>query len=181
MTVHAILKMGDPRLLRIAAPVEVHVDGADYCIAIAGRTRRISFANALADIAAHGLVDGMPFRAQIERAGLTLRVSHDGARVDARVLTPRAAELLALMPFKPPPDLSRFLLSPMPGLLVHVAVAAGQAVRAGERLAVIEAMKMENVVVAGHDGVVERVVARAGDSVAVDEVILEFAAPQATP
>ena len=118
----------------------------------------------------------MPFRAQIERAGLTLRVSHHGARVEARVLAPRAAELLALMPFKPPPDLSRFLLSPMPGLLVHVAVAVGQAVRAGERLAVIEAMKMENVVVAAHDGVVERIVARAGDSVAVDEVILEFAA-----
>ena len=92
------------------------------------------------------------------------------------MLTPRAAELLALMPFKPPPDLSRFLLSPMPGLLVHVAVKPGQAVRAGERLAVIEAMKMENVVVAAHDGVVERIVARAGDSVAVDEVILEFAA-----
>jgi len=109
-------------------------------------------------------------------AGLGLRVFHDGARVEARVLTPRAAELLALMPFKPPPDLSRFLLSPMPGLLVHVAVKAGQAVRTGERLAVIEAMKMENVVVAAHDGVVERIVARAGDSVAVDEVILEFAA-----
>ena len=142
---------------------------------IAGRTRRLSFANALADVAAHGLADGKPFRAQVERAGLSWRVAHDGAQLEARVLTPRAAELLALMPFKPPPDLSRFLLSPMPGLLVQVAVTAGQAVRAGERLAVIEAMKMENVVVAAHDGVVERVVARAGDSVAVDEVILEFA------
>ena len=64
------------------------------------------------------------------------------------MLSPRAAELQALMPFKPPPDLSRFLLSPMPGLLVDVAVAPGQAVRAGERLAVIEAMKMENILVA---------------------------------
>ncbi|HVE52790.1 MAG TPA: biotin/lipoyl-containing protein, partial [Ramlibacter sp.] len=69
-----------------------------------------------------------------------------------------------------------FLLSPMPGLLVSVAVAPGQSVRAGERLAVIEAMKMENVVVAAHDGVVARVVAKPGDSVAVDEVILEFEA-----
>ena len=85
------------------------------------------------------------------------------------------------MPFKPPPDLSRFLLSPMPGLLVNVAVVVGQAVRAGERLAVIEAMKMENVVVAAHDGVVERIVASAGDSVAVDEVILEFAAAKGAP
>ncbi|HEV7576677.1 MAG TPA: biotin/lipoyl-containing protein, partial [Caldimonas sp.] len=72
---------------------------------------------------------------------------------------------------------SRFLLSPMPGLLVHIAVAAGQAVRAGERLAVIEAMKMENVVIAAQDGIVERIVAKSGDSVAVDEVILEFATP----
>jgi propionyl-CoA carboxylase alpha chain len=166
---------------RRETPVEVEVEGGDYRVTIAGRTRRISFASALADVAVHGRVDGAPFRAQVERAGLTLRVSHDGARVEARVLTPRAAELLALMPFKPPPDLSRFLLSPMPGLLVNVAVEAGQAVRAGERLAVIEAMKMENVVVAAHDGVVERIVARAGDSVAVDEVILEFAASQAVP
>jgi propionyl-CoA carboxylase alpha chain len=63
----------------------------------------------------------------------------------------------------------------MPGLLVQVAVKAGQAVRAGERLAVIEAMKMENVVVAAHDGVVAKIVATSGESVAVDEVILEFA------
>lgn len=67
----------------------------------------------------------------------------------------------------------------MPGLLVNVAVSEGQAVRAGERLAVIEAMKMENIVLAAHDGVVAKVVARAGDSVAVDEVILEFAAAAA--
>ncbi|MDQ6639071.1 MAG: acetyl/propionyl-CoA carboxylase subunit alpha, partial [Pseudomonadota bacterium] len=166
---------------RRETPVEVDVDGADYRVTIAGRTRRISFAGALADVAVNGLVDGVPFRAQIERAGLALRVAHDGARVEARVLTPRAAELRALMPYKPPPDLSRFLLSPMPGLLVNVAVAAGQAVRAGERLAVIEAMKMENVVVAAHDGVVERVVARAGDSVAVDEIILEFATAKGAP
>jgi propionyl-CoA carboxylase alpha chain len=91
-------------------------------------------------------------------------------------MSPRAAELAALMPYKPPPDLSGFLLSPMPGLLVSVAVAPGQAVRAGERLAVIEAMKMENVVVAVHDGIVARVVAKPGDSVAVDDVILEFEA-----
>jgi propionyl-CoA carboxylase alpha chain len=67
----------------------------------------------------------------------------------------------------------------MPGLLVQVAVKAGQAVRAGERLAVIEAMKMENVVVAAHDGVVDKIVATPGESVAVDEVILEFADAEA--
>ena len=158
-------------------PVDIEVDGGDQVVTVAGRTRRIAFASALRDIAVHGSVDGVPFRAQIERAGLTLKVVHDGARLEARVLTPRAAELRALMPFKPPPDLSRFLLSPMPGLLVAVAVEAGQSVRAGERLAVIEAMKMENIVTAAHDSVVARIVAKPGDSVAVDEVILEFEAP----
>ncbi len=155
-------------------PVEVRVDGDAYDVTIGARTRRISFASSLASIGAEGSVDGVPFRAQVERVGLGLRVVQYGTRVDVRVLTPRATELRALMPFKPPPDLSRFLLSPMPGLLVNVAVQPGQAVRAGERLAVIEAMKMENVVVAAHDGVVARIVATPGASLAVDEVILEF-------
>jgi propionyl-CoA carboxylase alpha chain len=92
----------------------------------------------------------------------------------ARVLTPRAAQLLDLMPFKAPPDLSKVLLSPMPGLLVDVTVAPGQAVRAGERLAAIEAMKMENILFATQDGVVAEVAAKKGDSLAVDQVILRF-------
>ena len=90
------------------------------------------------------------------------------------MLSVRAAELNALMPFKAPPDLSRFLLSPMPGLLVDVAVQAGQTVRAGEKLAVIEAMKMENILVASQDGVVAIVKAGKGESLAVDQVIMEF-------
>jgi propionyl-CoA carboxylase alpha chain len=159
--------------------VEVRVDGATYEVTIGAQSRRIEFASRLASIRVEGTVDGAPFRAQVERVGTGLRDSQYGARIDVRVLTPRAAELRALMPFKPPPDLSRFLLSPMPGLLVNVAVRPGQAVRAGERLAVIEAMKMENVVVAAQDGVVARIVASPGDSVAVDEVILEFAEAKA--
>jgi propionyl-CoA carboxylase alpha chain len=99
---------------------------------------------------------------------------HDGAQIDAKVFTPRAAQLNALMPLKPPPDLSRFLLSPMPGLLVDVAVQPGQSVRAGEKLAVIEAMKMENILLATQDGVVDEVAASKGESLAVDQVILKF-------
>ncbi len=137
-------------------------------------TRRVVFEQPIGEIGAHGRVDGRPFAAQIERDGLVWRVHHGGARSDVRVFTRRAAELHALMPWKPPPDLSRFLLSPMPGLLAAVAVLPGQAVRAGERLAVIEAMKMENVLVAASDGVVAKVVASAGSSLAVDDVILEF-------
>jgi propionyl-CoA carboxylase alpha chain len=160
-------------------PLEVRAEGSAVVVTIGGKARRIELASPLASVAVQGNVDGKPFRAQVERAGVTLRVAHDGARAEVRVLTPRAAELRALMPWKPPPDLTRFLLSPMPGLLVQVAVQAGQAVRAGERLAVIEAMKMENVVVATHDGVVAKIVATPGESVAVDEVILEFAEAEA--
>ncbi|HWK84140.1 MAG TPA: acetyl/propionyl/methylcrotonyl-CoA carboxylase subunit alpha [Caldimonas sp.] len=159
---------------RTETPASVRVDGRDHLVTIAGRTLRLSFASPTRDIATVGLVDAKPFRAQIERLGLAYRVSHGGAQVDVRVLSPRAAELHALMPFKPPPDMSRFLLSPMPGLLVEVAVTAGQTVRPGERLAVIEAMKMENILVAAQHGVVARVVAGKGASLAVDDVILEF-------
>ena len=90
------------------------------------------------------------------------------------MLTPARAVLYRLMPYKAPPDLSKFLLSPMPGLLVDVAVQVGQKVQAGERLAVIEAMKMENVLFAAQDGVVSKIVATKGASLAVDEVIIEF-------
>jgi propionyl-CoA carboxylase alpha chain len=78
------------------------------------------------------------------------------------------------MPFKAPPDMSRFMLSPMPGLLVQVAVQPGQKVQAGERVAVIEAMKMENVLLASQDAVVKKVVATQGESLTVDQVIVEF-------
>jgi propionyl-CoA carboxylase alpha chain len=86
------------------------------------------------------------------------------------------AELHQMMPFKTPPDMSRFVLSPMPGLLVNVAVTAGQKVQAGERVAVIEAMKMENILFAPHDGVVKKIMASQGESLTVDQVIVEFEA-----
>jgi propionyl-CoA carboxylase alpha chain len=147
---------------RTETPATVQVSGDVYLVTIAGRPRRISITSALREVATAGLADGKPFHAQVERVGLAYRVAHGGAQVEVRVLSPRAAELQALMPFKPPPDLSRFLLSPMPGLLVDVAVAPGQTVRAGERLAVIEAMKMENILVAANAGVVAKVVATKG-------------------
>ncbi|MCG2593783.1 acetyl/propionyl/methylcrotonyl-CoA carboxylase subunit alpha [Ramlibacter sp. XY19] len=125
-----------------------------------------------------GTVDGKAFAAQVERGvarnPLAMRIAHNGTRLDAMVLTPRTAELHALMPFKAPPDLSKFLLSPMPGLLVDVAVQPGQKVQAGERIAVIEAMKMENVLFAAADGIVGKVLAAKGESLAVDQPIVEF-------
>ena len=157
------------------------VDGHACEVSIGDCVHRIELDSPLRDLAVLGRVDGKPFAAQVDRLGLGYRVSKGGRQIDVRVLTPRQAELDALMPFKPPPDRSGLLLSPMPGLLVEIAVIEGQAVRAGERLAVIEAMKMENTLVAAHHGVVARLVAQRGESLAVDDVILEFESSKAVP
>jgi propionyl-CoA carboxylase alpha chain len=128
----------------------------------------------LGDLLLSGTWNGEPIRIQVERMGLRYRVFHWGTQADAIVMTARSAELLALMPDKPPPDLSRFLLSPMPGLLTQVSVKAGQQVRAGEPLVVIEAMKMQNILKAERDCVVDEVLAKPGDSLSVDQPILRF-------
>ncbi|MDT7515827.1 acetyl/propionyl/methylcrotonyl-CoA carboxylase subunit alpha [Rhodoferax mekongensis] len=132
----------------------------------------------LNDIAITGTMNGKAFTAQVERGTpknpLALRVQHNGTRIDALVMSPRMAELHKLMPHKAPPDMSRYVLSPMPGLLVDVAVVPGQKVQAGERVAVIEAMKMENVLFAAADGVVGKVLAAKGESLSVDQAIVEF-------
>jgi propionyl-CoA carboxylase alpha chain len=121
-----------------------------------------------------GTCNGKPICLQLERAGLEYRISHFGKQVKAIVMTAKADRLLALMPVKVPPDLSKYLLSPMPGLLREISVHAGQPVSAGEKLAVIEAMKMENVLKAEKDCRVKMVVAQAGESLAVDQIIIEF-------
>ncbi len=121
-----------------------------------------------------GAVGGAEICVQIDRKGVAYRLFHAGAETDVQVLSPRAAELVARMPVKAPPDTSRLLLSPMPGFLSSVAVEEGQRVKAGEALAVVEAMKMENVLRAERDGAVARLHAAPGDSLAVDQIILEF-------
>jgi propionyl-CoA carboxylase alpha chain len=157
----------------------VHVDAnghaqAALTVTVAERLHVVAMDWHFNAIRATGTHNGRPFTAQIERDGLWYRVEHNGTRIDAMVLLPRAAELMRLMPFKAPPDMSKFLLSPMPGLLVQLAVTPGQAVQAGERLAVIEAMKMENILVATQDGTVSELLARQGESLAVDQAIMSF-------
>ena len=135
----------------------------------------------LGEVRISGNCNGHAFTAQVERGSLAgknplaIRVSHNGTQIDALVLSNRAAKLYTLMPYKAPPDMSRYVLSPMPGLLVDVAVVPGQKVLAGERVAVIEAMKMENVLFATADGVVVKVLAAKGESLTVDQAIVEFA------
>ena len=121
-----------------------------------------------------GTINGRDVCMQVERRGMHYRLFHWGTQVDAVVITERAAQLATLMPNKPPPDLSKFLISPMPGLLTEVAVSVGQDVKAGEKLAVIEAMKMENVLRADMDTKVKALLAKAGDSLAVDQQIIAF-------
>jgi propionyl-CoA carboxylase alpha chain len=163
--------------------IDVHVD--DYpskhgvaVIQVEGKRYAIESHSRLNDICITGNVNGQPFTAQIERGTLknplALQVQHNGTRIETLVVSRRMADLHKLMPYKAPPDLSRFVLSPMPGLLVDVAVQPGQKVQAGERVAVIEVMKMENVLFAAQDGVVKKVVAGKGESLTVDQVIVEF-------
>ena len=148
----------------------VQVDDKDY---------RLISRSRLNDVRITGTVNGLAFTAQAERGTprnpLAYRIHHCGRSVELTVLSPRAAELLLLMPHKPPPDTSKLLLSPMPGLLVHLAIQVGQSVQAGERLAVIEAMKMENTLSATQDVTVAEVLAQPGESLSVDQPILRFA------
>ncbi|MGI4880792.1 MAG: acetyl-CoA carboxylase biotin carboxylase subunit [Janthinobacterium lividum] len=121
-------------------------------------------------------LDGVEYSVAVDRRAVGYRLASRGATQDVRVLTPRAAALATHMLVKVQPDLSRFLLCPMPGLVVSVAVAAGDRVEAGQALAAVEAMKMENILRAERSGTVKSVSAKPGDSLAVDAVIMEFEA-----
>ncbi len=149
--------------------------GGGYAVTHDGQTCELRSTWRLGELLFRGTWNGEPVCLQIERQGLRYRVSHWGTQADLMVMTAHAAHLLALMPDKPKPDLSKFLLSPMPGLLTDMPLKPGQEVKAGEKLAVIEAMKMENILKADEDCVVAEVMAKKGDSLAVDQPILRFA------
>ena len=119
-------------------------------------------------------VNGQSVCFQVDMNTVGYRLFHRGTQVDALVVTELAAELNRHMLEKQPPDLSKFLLSPMPGLLVHLAVKAGDKVKAGEELAVVEAMKMENSLRAAEDVIIAKTLATKGDSLIVDQPIVEF-------
>ena len=122
-----------------------------------------------------GTVNGSPAAVQVRPILNGVLLTSQGVEAQARVFTERETELMAQMPVKAKPDTSKFLLCPMPGLVVSLAVSEGQEVAAGDALCVVEAMKMENVLKAERDAIVAKIRAKPGDSLNVDAVILEFA------
>ena len=119
-------------------------------------------------------VDGTPLVLKVGKLPGGFRIRYRGADLPVHVFTPRQAKLAALMPEKVPADTSKMLLCPMPGLIVNVNVAEGDEVQEGQALCTVEAMKMENILRAEKKGVVTKINAAAGDSLAVDDVIMEF-------
>jgi propionyl-CoA carboxylase alpha chain len=164
-----VVMMGNRRFALKLLPTE---GGCD--IEYEGETYQLLSDWKLGDLIFRGRWNSELICLQIQRIGWRYRLMHWGTQVDITVLTARAAHLLSLMPEKAAPDLSRFLLSPMPGLLAELAVVAGQEIKAGEKIAVIEAMKMENVLRADADAKVKALLAKPGDSLAVDQPIIEF-------
>jgi len=123
----------------------------------------------------HGTVEGADVAVQVRPIANGMLLSYRGMQAPTFVYTEREAELAALMPVKVAADMSKYLLCPMPGLVKAINVTEGQDVKAGDALAVVEAMKMENILKAERDGKVKKISAQAGDSLAVDAVIIEFA------
>ena len=124
-----------------------------------------------------GLIDGQSVAVQVRPVANGFVLAHRGVEARAFVYTEREAAAARLMPVKKPPDTGKWLLCPMPGLVRSIEVKEGQEVKAGETLAVVEAMKMENVLRAERDATVKAIKVKPGDSLAVDAVIMEFAAP----
>jgi propionyl-CoA carboxylase alpha chain len=193
----AMHRVAEIRRTRISGTMDNHTRrvGDDWVVAIAGTDHAVTIA---ADPAgstvtfadgvrvrvesdwtpgqqlARLLVDGTALVMKVGKVPMGFRLRHRGADLRVLVRTPRQAELAGLMIEKVPPDTSRFLLCPMPGLVVRIAVEVGDEVQEGQALATVEAMKMENILKAERRGVVKRVLAMAGASLRVDDVIMEF-------
>ncbi|MCE8513949.1 acetyl/propionyl/methylcrotonyl-CoA carboxylase subunit alpha [Ruegeria pomeroyi] len=171
---------------RVGTDWVVTLQGADFPVTIAadhdgstvtfddGSAMRVTSDWTPGDQLANLMVDGSPLVLKVGKISGGFRIRTRGADLKVHVRTPRQAELARLMPEKLPPDTSKMLLCPMPGLIVKVDVEVGQEVQEGQALCTVEAMKMENILRAEKKGVVAKINAGAGDSLAVDDVIMEF-------
>jgi propionyl-CoA carboxylase alpha chain len=164
-----VLAAGDAFELLIGQPAQAGHENAD-----GAREVRVTTEWRVGETLFVARVDGVEVAVAVDRRAVGYRLTTGGRAAIVRVLTPRAAELAGHMLVKVPPDLSRFVLSPMPGLLVSLLVAAGDRVEAGQAVATIEAMKMENILRAEKSATVKEIRAKVGDSLAVDAVIVEF-------
>ena len=122
----------------------------------------------------HAIINDQEICLQVDCEDVRYRIIHSGVQADLLVLPSHIAGLNKLMLHKTPPDTSNLLLSPMPGLLISISVSEGQEVKEGEEIAVIEAMKMENVMRAPRDCVVNTIAVKAGDNLSVDQIIMDF-------
>jgi propionyl-CoA carboxylase alpha chain len=171
-------RVGDDWVVAIQGqswPVRVQADSDGSTIRFTdGRALRVTSDWTPGQPLARLTVDGSPLVIKTTKIPLGFRMRLRGADLRVHVRTPRQHDLSALMLEKSPPDTSKFLLCPMPGLVVSIAVAVGDEVQEGQALATVEAMKMENILKAERRGVVKAVKASAGASLRVDDVILEF-------
>jgi propionyl-CoA carboxylase alpha chain len=159
---------------KVHYPVTVRAVEHGYEVIHQGTVYRVATDWRFGETLIHARVNNRPVTVQLDAHRAGYRVFHRGAEMELLVVSPTEAELTQHMLEKQPPDLSKFLLSPMPGLLVRLLVNQGDEVKAGEEIAVVEAMKMENSLRATDDGVVAQVLAQEGDSLAVDQPIVEF-------
>ena len=193
----AMNRVAEIRRTRISGTMDNHTRrvGDDWVVALAGTTHSVTIAADKTGSTVH-FADGTALRVEsawtpgqtlarltvhgkalvmkVGKIPLGFRLRLRGADLKVHVRSPRQADLAALMPEKQVPDTSRYLLCPMPGLVVSISVAVGDAVQAGQTLATVEAMKMENILKAERSGVVKTITARTGESLRVDDVIMEF-------
>ena len=155
-------------------PVRITADKQGSTVEVAGRKLRVESDWLPGQSLARLAVDGTPLVLKVDRLPSGFRLRVRGADLKTYVRRPRAAELARLMPEKLPPDTSKFLLCPMPGLVVKINVEAGDEVQEGQALATVEAMKMENILRAERKSVVKIVNAKPGESLKVDDIIIEF-------
>ena len=153
------------RCARVGGGWLINVDGTDFEIHGSWKAGDPMFV---------GTVNHQDVCVQVGRNDVGFQLIHAGGQMDVRLVDPHISTYQRLMPVKEAPDTSKFLLSPMPGLLIRLAVESGQEIKSGEELAVVEAMKMENVLRSERDGVIGTIHAQPGDSLVVDQKILEF-------
>jgi propionyl-CoA carboxylase alpha chain len=154
--------------------VSVELTDSGYLVSLGALDYQVETNWSLGEPLFKAVVNDKKISVQVETTAKGYRLFYRGAEINAKVLSPKAAVLTAHMIYKAPADMSKYLLSPMPGLLVKLVAKEGQEVKEGEELAVVEAMKMENSLRAVQDGIVAKISAVEGDSLMVDEIILEF-------